>query len=145
METRVPPIVIPMWLTGFDKLMPEGRAFPYKYLPRIGNHFSITFGEPLAPDELAAALGLVGAAIQIETFPSHEEKKSIPETERFEGWKGEKGSLGLRKTAEWEVERRKNIDVAKIRTELTAIVQQRVEALGRSISGDLLGATSPRT
>jgi len=49
--TTKPPTVIPMWITGFDKLMPEGRAFPYKYFPRIGAQLSVTFGEPL-PSEI---------------------------------------------------------------------------------------------
>ncbi|KAF9076524.1 acyltransferase-domain-containing protein [Rhodocollybia butyracea] len=46
-STSKPPTIIPMWITGFDKLMPEGRAFPFKYCPRIGARLSVTFGEPL--------------------------------------------------------------------------------------------------
>ncbi|KAJ3723354.1 acyltransferase-domain-containing protein, partial [Lentinula raphanica] len=51
-STDHPPIVIPMWITGFDKLMPEGRAFPFKYFPRIGARLSVTFGKPLPFDQL---------------------------------------------------------------------------------------------
>ncbi|KAF8897207.1 acyltransferase-domain-containing protein, partial [Infundibulicybe gibba] len=47
METITPPVIIPMWLTGFEGLMPEGRAFPYKYLPRPGARLSISFGTPI--------------------------------------------------------------------------------------------------
>ena len=45
-----------MWITGFDQLMPEGRPFPYNYLPRIGAHLSVTFGNPIAETELLEAL-----------------------------------------------------------------------------------------
>ncbi|KAE9405925.1 hypothetical protein BT96DRAFT_811564 [Gymnopus androsaceus JB14] len=46
-STARPPTIIPMWITGFDKLMPEGRAFPFKYFPRLGARLSVTFGEAL--------------------------------------------------------------------------------------------------
>ncbi|KAJ7638514.1 acyltransferase-domain-containing protein [Roridomyces roridus] len=51
--SKLPPI-IPIWLSGFERLMPEGRPFPYKYLPRPGQHLSVTFGEPLDLRELEA-------------------------------------------------------------------------------------------
>jgi monolysocardiolipin acyltransferase len=54
MEAATLPVIIPMWITGFDSLMPEGRSFPYKYLPRLGKHLSVTFGEPLDLKELEA-------------------------------------------------------------------------------------------
>jgi len=50
MESTIPPMIIPMWLTGFDQLMPLGRAFPYNYLPRPGAELSVTFGNPMPPD-----------------------------------------------------------------------------------------------
>ncbi|KAF8803775.1 hypothetical protein BYT27DRAFT_7108615 [Phlegmacium glaucopus] len=56
MEAKVLPVVIPMWITGFDQLMPEGRTFPYNYLPRIGARLSVTFGGPIAANELLEAL-----------------------------------------------------------------------------------------
>jgi len=45
-----------MWITGFDQLMPEGRPFPYKYIPRIGARLGVTFGNPIAENELLEAL-----------------------------------------------------------------------------------------
>ncbi|KAJ6539026.1 acyltransferase-domain-containing protein [Mycena capillaripes] len=54
MEATTLPVIIPMWLTGFDTLMPEGRSFPFNYLPRPGTHLSVTFGEPLDLSELEA-------------------------------------------------------------------------------------------
>jgi len=47
METPRPPTIIPMWITGFDKLIPEGRHAPWKYLPRPGARLSVTFGTPV--------------------------------------------------------------------------------------------------
>ncbi|KAJ7233127.1 hypothetical protein B0H12DRAFT_1204860 [Mycena haematopus] len=54
MEASTLPVIIPMWIAGFDSLMPEGRSFPYKYLPRPGKHLSVTFGAPLDLGELEA-------------------------------------------------------------------------------------------
>ena len=47
-----------MWLTGFDQLMPEGRPISDKYLPRIGAHLSITFGDPAPAHQLLDALNV---------------------------------------------------------------------------------------
>ncbi|KAI0027949.1 acyltransferase-domain-containing protein [Vararia minispora EC-137] len=46
METPRPPMIIPMWITGFDKLMPEGRGFPFNFIPHFGAKLSVTFGDP---------------------------------------------------------------------------------------------------
>jgi monolysocardiolipin acyltransferase len=56
MEAKLPPVIIPMWITGFDQLMPEGRPSPYKYIPRIGARLGITFGNPIAENEILEAL-----------------------------------------------------------------------------------------
>jgi len=55
-EAKAQPPVIPVWLTGFDQLMPESRPFPYKFLPRQGVHLSINFGDPVPADEICAML-----------------------------------------------------------------------------------------
>jgi len=55
MEANSHPTVIPVWLTGFDQLMPEGRKFPFNFLPRAGADLSITFGEPIPAGELIDA------------------------------------------------------------------------------------------
>ncbi|KAJ6510158.1 acyltransferase-domain-containing protein, partial [Mycena vitilis] len=54
METSALPVILPMWLSGFDTLMPEGRSFPFNYLPRPGKHLSVTFGAPVDLMELEA-------------------------------------------------------------------------------------------
>ncbi|KAJ3734422.1 acyltransferase-domain-containing protein [Lentinula guzmanii] len=65
-STAHPPIVIPMWITGFDKLMPEGRAFPFKYFPRIGARLSVTFGGPLPLDHIQSIQNRVSSGRQPE-------------------------------------------------------------------------------
>jgi len=57
MDTLSLPTIIPIWLEGFDALMPESRAFP-RFIPRLGpsKKISITFGEPLSPEAPLAAL-----------------------------------------------------------------------------------------
>jgi monolysocardiolipin acyltransferase len=96
MEASTLPVIVPMWLSGFDALMPEGRSFPYNYLPRPGKHLSVTFGEPLDPRELEAL----------------------------------RASAGYTDT-----------EIAQTRIAVTAAVHRAVEALGRSVSGNLLTRT----
>ncbi|KAJ7873300.1 acyltransferase-domain-containing protein [Mycena olivaceomarginata] len=98
MEASTLPVIIPMWIAGFDSLMPEGRSFPYKYLPRPGTHLSVTFGAPLDLRELEA--------------------------------------LRMTTTAHNTDE-----EIAQTRIQITSTLHRAVEALGRSISGDLLART----
>jgi monolysocardiolipin acyltransferase len=59
MESKIPPVVIPMWITGFDQLMPEGRPFPHKYFPQVPAQLSVTFGQPVETAELRQALNVM--------------------------------------------------------------------------------------
>ncbi|KAI0048162.1 acyltransferase-domain-containing protein [Auriscalpium vulgare] len=114
-ETPRPPIVIPVWITGFEDLMPEGRKWPYKYFPRLGTKLSVTFGDPIPPEHVLSAL-------KRETpLPANTSGKWIPP-----------GLVRSDEGAEGEENRR-------IRVKVTAIIQRAVEALGRQVSGDLLG------
>lgn len=54
MSAAKPPTVIPMWITGFEDLMPEGRKAPFKFLPRPGARLSITFAPPVSQSDLLA-------------------------------------------------------------------------------------------
>ncbi|KAL0580929.1 Lyso-phosphatidylcholine acyltransferase [Marasmius crinis-equi] len=94
-----------MWITGFDKVMPEGRPFPYKYLPRLGAHLSVTFGKPLPTKAVSSIADRLTAARREEQDPT--------------------------KQIELEV---------LVRTEVTAMVHDAVEALGKSRCGDRLTA-----
>ena len=93
MEAKSHPAVIPVWLTGFDQLMPIGRKFPFNYLPNAGVDLSITFGEPIPAEELLDTTNSEGSSLD------------------------------------------------SVRSKLTDVVQKRVEVLGRSVSGSMLGQT----
>ncbi|KAG2119087.1 acyltransferase-domain-containing protein [Suillus discolor] len=120
METAVPPLIIPMWLTGFDKLMPEHRSFPYKYFPRLGVRLGVAFGDPIPVEEITAALS-ARSYVPLVTEDGTNSKLS---NELYPG-----GCVG--RTAH-----KRHMDVA--RSDVTATIQRAVEALGRRVSGDLL-------
>ncbi|KAI0314569.1 acyltransferase-domain-containing protein [Amylostereum chailletii] len=117
-ETPRPPIIIPMWITGFDKLMPEGRRFPFNFLPRFGAKLSVTFGEPIPPEHILAAL---------------RRKTGLPRDlpHKSDSWIAQPDSPT-------ELDEYTSRD---IRIEVTSVVQQAVEKLGREVSGDMLGQT----
>lgn len=146
MESKTPPVIIPMWLTGFDQLMPEGRAFPYKYLPRPGAELSVTFGSPVPADSIRQALLQRGHLLS-----------STPDSGLVdqEGTQEPKGWLGQEVKRSWEsrlgiVEQVQNLsfrmataeELPRIRSRVTSIIHDAVEDLGRSVSGRLL--YSPR-
>ncbi|CAD6885183.1 unnamed protein product [Tilletia controversa] len=64
MEAEHAPVCVPIWITGFDHVMPEPRAAP-RWLPRPGANLSITFGRPVSPaamrNVLTAESGCIGA------------------------------------------------------------------------------------
>jgi monolysocardiolipin acyltransferase len=125
METPQPPIIIPMWITGFDKLMPEGRRFPFKFMPRLGAQLSVTFGDPIPPSDILTAL-------------RRETKQPLHEA-------GVSDSSVLPKSSRWvnveaaEKSESETID-KEIRIAVTNVVQRAVEAVGRRVSGDSLGS-----
>lgn len=53
LETRILPIVIPIYLSGFDQVMPESRASP-RFIPRPGADIAVHFGAPLDSARLLA-------------------------------------------------------------------------------------------
>ncbi|KAG6831875.1 hypothetical protein H0H92_006992 [Tricholoma furcatifolium] len=120
MESSAPPVILPMWLTGFDKLMPEGRPFPYKYLPRYGAKLGVAFGNPIPSEELLDA----ASTFDLETPP--------PEAVKPTGW------LTDTLTQRLQTQSIAQEDLLKIRSAVTAVVQRRVEALGRSLCGETL-------
>ena len=46
LEARRMPLIVPVWLTGFDQIMPAHRAHP-RWLPRLGADVTVTFGTPI--------------------------------------------------------------------------------------------------
>jgi len=137
METAKPPVVIPVWLTGFDTLMPEGRAFPYKYFPRPGAKLSVTFGDPIPADVIQKALGNLGDG-------QTDKLEAVARPPLPKGWIRDQitSKLGDKGAIDNADERTK--DILKIRSEVTAIIRDSVEALGRSICGDTLSRTQKK-
>jgi monolysocardiolipin acyltransferase len=117
-------------------MMPEGRRFPYNFLPRLGVNISITFGDPLPLEDIKTTLGTI-VAKQIyndqTSSPDVMATRCRKEIDENTGW------VACNKMAE-QVTRGQTIDkdASRVRSEVTAIVQRAVEALGRKVSGDML-------
>jgi monolysocardiolipin acyltransferase len=135
MEAAVPPVVIPMWLTGFETLMPEGRVFPYKYLPRPGAQLSVTFGEPIPDADIRKALDMIGHDVQLSGWGSV--------TSEPQDYPSRQSDQILRQLNQHQHQPRAptlqpSSDTMKVREEITRIIHDAVESLGRSVSGDSL-------
>ncbi|KAH9849129.1 acyltransferase-domain-containing protein [Lenzites betulinus] len=151
MEAQNPPIIIPMWLTGFDKLMPEGRPFPWKFLPERGAALSVTFGEPVATQDIQDALDTLVLERRLPESPHGTQgglaDPSRPEEEGLSGAVAQQGWLGRPVAhAMDDVGEHRSIgdpvladEIARVRSAVTAVVQREVEALGRRV----LGLTKP--
>ncbi|KAH9946605.1 acyltransferase-domain-containing protein [Amylocystis lapponica] len=137
MEAAQPPVIIPMWLTGFDRLMPEHRAAPAKFFPRAGVALSVTFGRPVDPRAVRDALAAVVRRGGLPQPPrgahggmaapqrAGDEAASAQVAER--AWLGGAASLGEGEGREAAVR------TARVRSAVTALVQRHVEALGREV------------
>jgi len=44
-EVESAPTIVPVWIKGFEMIMPENRGFP-RYMPRRGAEIEIHFGDP---------------------------------------------------------------------------------------------------
>ncbi|CAO1621359.1 unnamed protein product [Parajaminaea phylloscopi] len=53
LESKARPRVVPIWIQGFDQMMPDPRRFP-KFLPRPFAKLGVHFGEPV--DRIGSAL-----------------------------------------------------------------------------------------
>jgi len=47
LEAKLEPIILPIWLTGFDQVMPEGRRPPFHFLPRLNQSVAIKISNPI--------------------------------------------------------------------------------------------------
>jgi len=136
MECKMPPVIIPMWLTGFDQLMPEGRPFPYKYIPRFGAELSVTFGHPIPANVIRQSLEMPPS-----TIDSGMDSRFVKKGEEPKGWLGEElqRSLVRRHHKEDLVNTtRTPEELSKVRARVTSIVHDAVESLGHTVSGKLL-------
>jgi len=139
MDTKVP-VVIPIWLTGFDNLMPVNRPAPYKYFPRLGVELSVTVGEPIPSSHLTEALAPLDN-LRIPPRPLHMGAEgTVSKDEATKGWMGEQVKQKLSPIHEKsEAERTVLRAMDDVRSRVTAIVQEHVEQLGREVSGHRLG------
>lgn len=136
METKKPPLVLPMWLTGFDELMPEGRNWPFKFFPKHGVDLSITFGKPIRNEDIKQALKTSfisplanDALVSGDTvFDDSVEQRSGMVTEQ--GWMGE-GTTGIVRPQD---PHSTALEVERIRSAVTAVIQREVELLGKQVS-----------
>ncbi|KAM5541648.1 hypothetical protein V8D89_004838 [Ganoderma adspersum] len=136
MEAQKPPVILPMWLTGFDKLMPEGRPFPYKFLPRSGTALSVTFGEPVPSQEIQEALATTVTTTSAPEAPSTPQQELRSALVAKRGWLGNPIQPTSDAAASEEDEAiRRAIEVGRVRSAVTALIQRRVEALGRRVLG----------
>ncbi|KAF9452156.1 acyltransferase-domain-containing protein [Macrolepiota fuliginosa MF-IS2] len=131
MESKTPPVIIPMWLTGFEQLMPEGRAFPYKYFPRPGAELTVTFGNPISTKTIRQGLqgwdsGLVSGSVDKDEDPKG---WLVDEVQRRSERRHREAPEGTARAAE---------ELSKVRARVTAIIHDAVENLGRSVSGKSL-------
>lgn len=138
--------------TGFQDLMPEGRSFPWKYLPRRGVPLSVTFGEPISPESIQSAVQTVSinhvddGDVELTTPPSQESKMNTNASKtEFDlysaeqearsrgiaehGWLREVFKIKLKESSE----ELKGPETARIRSEITAVIQREVERLGQRV------------
>ncbi|KAI0776935.1 acyltransferase-domain-containing protein [Trametes elegans] len=147
MEAQKPPVIIPMWLTGFDKLMPEGRTAPYKFFPKPGAALSITFGEPVPAKDIQEALDTLVREKRLPEAP-HSSNGGLndplrPQEEEHSGIVAEHGWLGAPVSHAIDVlagvQHPGNPDmareVARVRSAVTAVIQREVERLGSRVMG----------
>jgi monolysocardiolipin acyltransferase len=122
---RAPRRALTTCAAGFDRMMPEGRAAPWKFLPRPRQHLSVTFGAPIPAARLRAALASAdgaGAAPADAVEGAAMEKQPVPDD-----------------AGTGRAERADDAETRRVRAALTAVVRDEVERLGWAVSGPLLG------
>ena len=130
--------------TGFDTLMPEGRSFPWKYIPKLGCKLSITFGEPLLPEEIKVALRGVDQEENIQRDDWHSSLTRLSHTTAVDNIYGadriERVNGGTRESISTHFKGEDKMKkIEHVRSMVTAVIQRGVEALGRRVQGDSLG------
>ncbi|KAH7914376.1 acyltransferase-domain-containing protein [Hygrophoropsis aurantiaca] len=145
MESAIPPIIIPMWLSGFNKLMPEHRPFPNKYIPRLGVKLGVAFGDPLPPRDITTALHAFRQKMASQNHSSiFLERLESTDSDHIVAPHGDSclgGRTGYVAMGELKVNPKSNTDgqqLDQVRSDITAILQRAVEALGRNVAGDML-------
>jgi monolysocardiolipin acyltransferase len=110
-------LIYALHCVGFDRLMPEGRRFPSNYVPRLGTDLGITIGDPIPHEKFQSII--------TEWRASQSARADVL-------LNAEQGSADPAAVLE--------LEKMTVRSALTAVAQDAVEELGRSVSGPLLGA-----
>jgi len=134
--------------------MPEHRPFPWKFIPRLGCKLSVTFGNSLSPQDIQAALRVTSHEDHRRrgsTSPSQSQYLSSEDTREGDAVDGEDRLFGIdrgQRAREGTTRESTNVDledesrkrkIDHVRSMVTAVVQREVEAVGRRVSGDMLG------
>jgi monolysocardiolipin acyltransferase len=139
--------------------MPEGRPFPNKFLPRLNQDLSVTFGDPIPADRLISALseaemsasaasmeGPIGGAAVHGSGWMGDLVTTKPIVRREEPEIGKHAhdpqaiiEAGKRERRERMVGRDVDTRLANVRSDVTEIIHDAVEELGRTVAGDRLG------
>ena len=108
--------------------MPEGRRFPYKFFPRLGVSLGVTFGDPIPLDVIKAGL----LPLHLDGPKVHSADSVADEIRDVEerSWSPNMNGTNCAENVDLERDR--------IRSNVTALVQRAVEALGREVSGSML-------
>lgn len=135
--------------------MPEHRSFPWKYIPRLGVNLSITFGNPLSPEEIKTALRVLSheefdhqagvsskqSRVSNSKSLSTDDRAVDDEDKLFGADHMERVREGVTRESisiNMEGEARKQ-KIDHVRSMITAVVQRSVEAVGRQVSRDMMG------
>lgn len=114
--------------------MPEGRSFPWKFLPRRGVALSVTFGEPVKEAEIKAALESELSGPEHEDALPLTSKRTADEQHSgalsAEGWLGNSPATSVLRVGDQEHQAR---ETARIRSAVTAVLHRDVEALGERV------------
>ncbi len=121
--------------------MPEGRSFPYKFLPRPGAALSVTFGKPVPPQDIQDTLASLVRERRISNAyssvsgalaePSCDREEELSGDVAEHGWLGSSVSVATRQ----ETQHAKATETARMRSTVTAVIQREVEALGKNVLG----------
>lgn len=139
--------------------MPEGRSRPWKFFPRRGVALSVTFGEPVPRDDIRKALTSTPPPINLLPINTPLAKRTLgtsqttvvvdepefdmgseAEEERSlekarEGWLGGATDAKLASLHETDGVESMQKEMARVRGEVTAVLQREVEKLGKRVLG----------
>lgn len=137
MDAESLPVIIPIFLSNFDKIMPEPRSNP-RFIPRLfGPRFSsppvrptITFGEPFAFSH--------GILARLEEYRARRPRPSsrVPLEGGLLGTESTLGVLRVRDEVPGGLmaERLDTARVLKLRSDITAELQDAMRELGRRVA-----------